>query len=118
MGILMNVLCQVGLTNLIAKFLIQDLPIDRDATIVVGRGFLYTIGGIVNTPERLFTTFDGICYQTFRAARSYYLRTAESDSEDKEEYEIKRNKFGAPMYGPKPAAYLNCNYPAKRLLAL
>ncbi|GJT15086.1 hypothetical protein Tco_0873792 [Tanacetum coccineum] len=34
--------------------------------------------------------------------------TAESDSDDEEEYVIKRNKFGAPIYGPKPAPYLNC----------
>nr|GEZ12773.1 putative reverse transcriptase domain-containing protein [Tanacetum cinerariifolium] len=32
--------------------------------------------------------------------------------------EIKRNKFGAPIYGPKPAQYLNCNDPANRSLAL
>ncbi|GJW98955.1 hypothetical protein Tco_0180763 [Tanacetum coccineum] len=46
MGILTNVLCQVGVTTLIAKFLILDIPIDRDAPIVVGRGFPRTIGGI------------------------------------------------------------------------
>nr|GEY74093.1 hypothetical protein [Tanacetum cinerariifolium] len=55
---------KVGATTLIAKFLILDIPTDLDAPIVVGRGFLYTIGGIVNTPERLFLTFDGICHQT------------------------------------------------------
>ncbi|GKA37751.1 retrovirus-related pol polyprotein from transposon TNT 1-94 [Tanacetum coccineum] len=86
MGILMNVLCQVGVTTIIAKFMILYIPIDRDAPIVVGRGFLYIIGCIVNTPERLFSTFDGICHQTFRAARSDVLRTAESDSDDEEEY--------------------------------
>ncbi|GJR93526.1 retrotransposon ORF1 [Tanacetum coccineum] len=46
MGILTNVLCQVGVTTLIAKFLILEIPIDRDAPIIVGRGFLHTIGGI------------------------------------------------------------------------
>ncbi|GJX08683.1 hypothetical protein Tco_0196615 [Tanacetum coccineum] len=45
------------------------------------------------------------------------LRTAESDSDDEKEYEIKRNKFGAPIYGPKPATYLNCNDPGERSLA-
>ncbi|GKF26781.1 hypothetical protein Tco_0082675 [Tanacetum coccineum] len=68
--------------------------------------------------NRLFSSFDGFFHQTFRAARSNVLRTAESDSDDEEEYEIKRNKFGAPIYGPKPAAYLNCNDPAERSLAL
>ncbi|GKE38111.1 hypothetical protein Tco_1461516 [Tanacetum coccineum] len=89
MGILSNVLCQVGVTTVIAKFMFLDIPIDRDAPIVVGRGFLSTIGGIVNTPERLFSTFDGFCHQTFRVARSNVLRTAESDSDNEEEYEIK-----------------------------
>ncbi|GJY68612.1 retrovirus-related pol polyprotein from transposon TNT 1-94 [Tanacetum coccineum] len=118
MGILTNVLCQVGVTTLIDKFLILDIPIDRDVPIVVGRGFLRTIGGIVNTPERLFSTFDGFCHQTFRAARSNVMRNAESDSDDEEEYQIQRNKFGAPIYAPKPAPYINCNDPAERSLAI
>ncbi|GJU58899.1 hypothetical protein Tco_1236665 [Tanacetum coccineum] len=96
---------KVGVTTLIAKFLILDIPIDRDSLIVVGRGFMRTIGGIVNTPERLFSTFDGFCHQTFHAARSDVMRNAESDSDDEEDYQIKRNKFGAPIYGPKPALW-------------
>ncbi|GJW31509.1 hypothetical protein Tco_0051541 [Tanacetum coccineum] len=79
---------KVGVTTLIAKFLILDIPIERDAPIVVGRGFLRMIGGIVNTPERLFSTFDGFCHQTFRAARS------------------------------NPAPYLNCNDPDEQPLAI
>nr|GEY39852.1 hypothetical protein [Tanacetum cinerariifolium] len=70
MRILTNILCQVRVTTLIAKFLILDILIDRDSPIVVIWGFLRTIGGIVNTPERFFSTFDGFCHQTFRAARS------------------------------------------------
>ncbi|GJR46829.1 hypothetical protein Tco_1314932 [Tanacetum coccineum] len=97
MGILTNVLFQVGVTTIIAKFLILDIPIDRDALIVVGRGFIYTIGDIVNTPERFFSAFDGICHQTFYAVRSDVLWTAKSDRDDEEEHEIKRNKFGAPF---------------------
>ncbi|GJV46169.1 hypothetical protein Tco_1430705 [Tanacetum coccineum] len=109
---------KVGVTTLITKFLILYIPIDRDAPIVVGREFLSTIGGIVNTPERLFSSFDGFCHQTFRAARSDVLKNAKSDSDNEEDYEIKRNKFGAPIYGPKHAPYLNCNDPAERSLAL
>nr|GEX61231.1 hypothetical protein [Tanacetum cinerariifolium]GEX82699.1 hypothetical protein [Tanacetum cinerariifolium] len=56
---LSNVLCQVRVTTIIAKFLILDIPIDRYAPIVVGRGFLYTM--------------------------------AKSDSDDEEEYMIKRS---------------------------
>ncbi|GJV78575.1 hypothetical protein Tco_1514445 [Tanacetum coccineum] len=52
------------------------------------------------------------------ATRSDVLRTTESDSDDEEEYEIKRNKFGALIYGLKPAPYLNCNDPVDRSLAL
>ncbi|GJX99216.1 reverse transcriptase domain-containing protein [Tanacetum coccineum] len=118
MRILTNVLCQVGVTTLIAKFLILDILIDRDSPIVVGQGFLHTIGGIVNTPKRLFSTFDGFCHQTFRAARSDVMRNVESDSDDEEDYQIRRNKFGAPIYVPKPAPYLNCNDPYERSLAI
>ncbi|GJW16149.1 ribonuclease H-like domain-containing protein [Tanacetum coccineum] len=110
-GKLSNVLCQVGVTTIIVKFLILDIPIDRDAPIVVGRGFLYTMGSILNTPERLFSAFDGVCHQTFRAVRFDVLRTTESDSDDEEEYVIKINRFGAPIYGPKPVPYLNYSNP-------
>nr|GEU53383.1 hypothetical protein [Tanacetum cinerariifolium] len=85
---------------------------------VLYQGFLRTIGRIVNTPERLFLTFDGFCHQTFHAARSDIMRNTESDSDDEKDYQIKRNKFGAPIYGPKPAPYLNCNNPDERSLAL
>ncbi|GJZ08020.1 hypothetical protein Tco_0542303 [Tanacetum coccineum] len=86
--------------------------------VLFGRGFLHIIGGIVNTPERLFLTFDGFCHQTFRVARFDVLRIAKSDSDDEEEYEIKRNKFGAPIYGPKPAPYLNCTNLTEQSIAL
>nr|GEV17557.1 hypothetical protein [Tanacetum cinerariifolium] len=118
MGMLNNVFCQVGVTTIISKFLILDIPIDRHALIVVGRGFLYTIGSILNIIEKLFSTFDGICHQTFRAARFDVLRTAKSDSDNEEEYQIKRNKFGALIYGPKPEPYLNCKDLADRSLAI
>ncbi|GKA83825.1 hypothetical protein Tco_0805420 [Tanacetum coccineum] len=92
MGKLSNVLCQVGVTIIIAKFLILDIPIDRDAPIVVGWGFL--------------------------PARFDVLRTTESDSNDEEEYVIKRNKFGVPIYGLRPASYLNCANPKDRSSAI
>nr|GFC60494.1 hypothetical protein [Tanacetum cinerariifolium] len=83
MGILKDVLCHVGVTTIIAKFLILDMPIERDTPIIVGRGFLYTCGSILNTIEKITSTFDGICHQTFRAAKTS-LDTAESDSDDGE----------------------------------
>ncbi|GKC75247.1 gag protease polyprotein [Tanacetum coccineum] len=92
MGKLSNVLCQVGVTTIIAKFIILDIPIDRDAPIVGGRGFL-------------LVRFD-------------VLRISESDTDDEEEYVIKRNKFGAPIYGPRPTPYLNCANPEDRSSAI
>ncbi|GJU88731.1 hypothetical protein Tco_1301154 [Tanacetum coccineum] len=116
-GLLSDVLCQVGVTTIIAKFLILDMPIDKDTLILVGRGFLCTCGRILNTINKITSTFDGICHQTFRAAKTS-LDTTESDSDDEEEYAIQRNKFGAPIYEPKPARYLNCNDPLDQSLAL
>ncbi|GKC16325.1 hypothetical protein Tco_1013107 [Tanacetum coccineum] len=39
--VLKDVLCQVGVTTIIVKLIILDMPIDRDAPILVGRGLLY-----------------------------------------------------------------------------
>ncbi|GKB69641.1 hypothetical protein Tco_0931053 [Tanacetum coccineum] len=117
MRLLKDVLCQVGVTTIIAKFLILDMPIERDTPIIVEGGFVYTCGSILNTIERITSTFDEICHQTFRAAKTS-LDTAKSDSDDEEEYVVQINKFGALIYGPKPAQYLNCNDPMDRSLAL
>ncbi|GKD57341.1 hypothetical protein Tco_1290728 [Tanacetum coccineum] len=81
------------------------------------RGFMHTCGGIVNTIENITSTFDGICHQTFRAAKTS-LGTAKSGSDDEDGYEFQRNKFGAPIYRPKPPRYLNCSNPLDRSLAL
>ncbi|GJZ72217.1 hypothetical protein Tco_0636068 [Tanacetum coccineum] len=105
-GVLKDVMCQVGVTTIIAKFLILDMPIDRDAPILVGRGFLYTCGSILNTRDRITSTFDRVCHQTFCTAKTS-LNTEESDSDDEEYDGIQRNSFGAPMFRPKPAKYLN-----------
>nr|GFA90042.1 hypothetical protein [Tanacetum cinerariifolium] len=45
-------------------------------------------------------------------------KTAESDSDDEEESEIKRNQFAAPIYGLKPAPYLNGTNPTSLSLAI
>ncbi|GJR43742.1 hypothetical protein Tco_1311845 [Tanacetum coccineum] len=82
----------VGVTTIIAKCLILDMPIDRDTPILAGRRFLYTCGGILNTRDRITSTFDGICHQTFRVAKTS-LNTEESDSDDEEDYGIQRNSF-------------------------
>nr|GEV21062.1 hypothetical protein [Tanacetum cinerariifolium] len=88
MRMLTNVLCQVGVTTLIAKFLILDIPIDHDALIVVGRGFLSTIGGI-----KVTVTMKKI------------IKSREISLE-------------APIYGSQPASYLNCNDPTEQSLAV
>nr|GEX92063.1 hypothetical protein [Tanacetum cinerariifolium] len=65
-------------------------------------GFLYTFGSILNTRDRITSTFDVVCHQTFREAKTS-PNTEESDNDDEEDYGIQRYRFGAPMYGPKPA---------------
>nr|GEV08665.1 hypothetical protein [Tanacetum cinerariifolium] len=108
-----------------AKFIINPeeddvkpgVVLERDTPILVGRGFLYTCGSILNTIERITSTFDGIFHQTFCATKKS-LDPAKSDSNDEEEYTIQRTNFGAPMYGPKPTKYLNYHDPLDRSIAL
>ncbi|GJS86862.1 DNA-directed DNA polymerase [Tanacetum coccineum] len=112
---LVNVLCQVGFTTLYAQFLILKIPIDRDTPIMVGHRFLDTIGSNIDIPNRILTTFDGVTRQTFRAARSEKIRTAKSDLDDEEDYVIKRNDMGTPIYNSKPIGYQNNTNPAKNM---
>ncbi|GKF23452.1 putative reverse transcriptase domain-containing protein, partial [Tanacetum coccineum] len=114
-GRLVNVLCQVGFTTLSAKFLILEIHVDRDAPIVVGRGFLDTIRGNIDIPNRIFTTFDGLTCQTFRAAKSQKIRIAKSDSDDEEDYVIKRNEMGIPIHNSRPIGYENNTNPAENM---
>ncbi|GKB54217.1 hypothetical protein Tco_0904970 [Tanacetum coccineum] len=88
---------------------------DRDAPIMVGRGFLDTIGGNIDIPNRILTTFDGLTRQTFRAARSEKIRIAESDSDDEEDYVIKRNDMGTPIHNSRPIGYQNNTNPAENI---
>ncbi|GJX99163.1 hypothetical protein Tco_0356182 [Tanacetum coccineum] len=75
---------EVSVITIIAKFLILYMPINRDTPILVGRGFLHTYGNILNTIDKITSTFDGICHQTFHAAKTS-LDTGESDSDDEED---------------------------------
>ncbi|GKE11865.1 hypothetical protein Tco_1415416, partial [Tanacetum coccineum] len=56
---------------------------------------------------------DGACHQTFHAAKTEKIRIAESDNDDEEEYVIKRNSFGTPIYNLKPATYPRGNHQAR-----
>ncbi|GJS43636.1 agenet domain-containing protein [Tanacetum coccineum] len=46
------------------------------------------------------------------------LDTTESDSDDEEDYTIKRNKFGAPIYDSKPAYPFDCSNKTEQALEL
>ncbi|GKC94311.1 hypothetical protein Tco_1159753 [Tanacetum coccineum] len=63
----------------------------------------------------LFTTFDGCTRQTFRAAKSEKIRIAESDSDDEEDYVIKRNDMGIPIHNSRPIEYQNNINPAENM---
>ncbi|GJZ75127.1 hypothetical protein Tco_0639592 [Tanacetum coccineum] len=95
----------------------SDMPVDKEVPILVGRGFLYTRSSILDTIERTTSTFDGICHQKFYAAKTH-VNTEESDSDNDEDYCIKRNSLGAPIYGPESSKYLNCSDLMNHALAL
>ncbi|GJX79990.1 hypothetical protein Tco_0328139 [Tanacetum coccineum] len=81
----------------------------------------YRKGSLLNDPlERIFLeTLKESVTKPNRAARfPTFQRTDESDSDDEEEYVIKINKFGAPIYGPRPTPYLNCVNPKDRSSAI
>ncbi|GJW35805.1 agenet domain-containing protein [Tanacetum coccineum] len=63
MGMLKDVLCQVGVTTVLARFLILDMLVDHTVPIIIGRSFLHTCGGIINTLKGTTSTFDGVCHQ-------------------------------------------------------
>ncbi|GJW35362.1 retrotransposon ORF1 [Tanacetum coccineum] len=90
MGRLLDVLCQVGVTTILAIFMLLDVPMDRDVPLIVKRSFLHTLKNV----------------------------HAESDSDDDEEYCLKRDDMGKPIYGPNRAKYLSSDDPMDRALAL
>ncbi|GKD85840.1 hypothetical protein Tco_1356994, partial [Tanacetum coccineum] len=83
MGRLLDVLCQVGVTTILANFMLLDIPVDRDVPIIVGRSFLYTCRAIMNTIKKKMTTFDGHVHQQFNMAKVRNVHE-ESDSDDEE----------------------------------
>nr|GEW74050.1 hypothetical protein [Tanacetum cinerariifolium] len=116
MRILKDVICQVGVTTILARFLILDILVDKDVPIVIGRSFLYSYGGIINTIKGTTLTFNSVCHQKIYVAA--VRNNHEESDEDKEEYIVKRDRNGKPIYGSKFAKYLNCDDPIDRALAL
>nr|GEY67284.1 hypothetical protein [Tanacetum cinerariifolium] len=53
--------------------------------------------------------------QTLRAARSEKIRIAESDSDDEEDYVIKRKDMGTPIHHSRPIGYQNNTNPAENM---
>nr|GEY77298.1 hypothetical protein [Tanacetum cinerariifolium] len=106
-GRLLNVLYQVGVTTILANFMLLDVPVDRDVTMIAGRSFLYICGAIMNTIKGKMSTFDGFVHQQFNVAKVRNVH-AESDSDDDEDYCLKRDDSGKPFYGP--------NYAKKRVV--
>ncbi|GKB98911.1 hypothetical protein Tco_0985048 [Tanacetum coccineum] len=91
-GRLLDVLCEVGVTTILANFMLLDVPVDRDVPIIVGRNFMYTLDKVRNVHVK-------------------------SDSDD-EDYCLKRDDLRKPFYGPNRPKYLNCEDPMNRALAL
>nr|GEV05424.1 hypothetical protein [Tanacetum cinerariifolium] len=109
MRILKDVICQVGVTTILARFLILDILVDKDMPIVMGRSFLYSYGGIINTIKCTTLTFNSVCHQKIYVAA--VRNNHEESDEDKKEYIVKRDRNGKPIYGPKFAKYLNFDDP-------
>ncbi|GKD03135.1 reverse transcriptase domain-containing protein [Tanacetum coccineum] len=117
MGMLKDILRQVGVITVIARFLILDMPVDRTVPIIIGRSFLHTCGGIINTLKGTTSTSDGVCHQKFYVAE-IQNNGEESDSDDEEEYYLKRDEMGRPLYGPNLISYFDRNDPMERALAI
>ncbi|GKC00828.1 hypothetical protein Tco_0986964 [Tanacetum coccineum] len=92
MGCLLNVLCQVGVTIVLANFILLDIPVYRDVPIIVRRSFMYTCGDIMNTFKGKMITFDGFMHQQLRMVKVRNVHE-ESDSDDEEEYSLKMDYF-------------------------
>ncbi|GJV27261.1 hypothetical protein Tco_1383709 [Tanacetum coccineum] len=107
----------ISVTTILAKFLLLDIPIDRDVPIVVGRSFLHTCRVIMNTIKGTTSTFDGIVHKKIYVTN---VRNSheESDSDDEKEYCLKMDGMGKPFYGPKHDQYLSCDDPIDPVLAL
>ncbi|GJV46495.1 hypothetical protein Tco_1431031 [Tanacetum coccineum] len=116
LGRLVNVLRQVGVTIVLENFMLLDVPVDRDVPIIVRRSFMYTCGATMNMLKGKMATFDGFVHQQFGMAKVRNVHE-ESDSDDKEEYSIKRDDFGRPFYGPHRPQYLDSEDRMDRALA-
>ncbi|GJR40220.1 putative reverse transcriptase domain-containing protein [Tanacetum coccineum] len=115
-GRLLDVLCEVGVTTILANFMLLDVPVERDVPIIVGRNFMYTCGAIMNTIKEKMSTFDGFVHQKFKVdkVRNVHVK---SDSDD-EDYCLRRDGSRKPFYGPNRPKYLNCEDSMNRALAL
>nr|GEU49112.1 hypothetical protein [Tanacetum cinerariifolium] len=87
--------------------------------IVALRGEIYFMKFIINPEEDDIEpgVILGRSFMRLTKAQTS-VNIVESDSDNEEKYIIKRNSFGASIYGPKSLKYLNCNDLIDRVLAL
>ncbi|GJW91201.1 retrotransposon ORF1 [Tanacetum coccineum] len=112
MGMIKDVLCQVGITTVLARFLVLDMPVDRTVSIIVERSLLHTCGGIINTLKGTTLTFDRVFHQKFYVAE-IQNDGEESHDDDDVEYYLKRDEMGRPFYGPNLISYFDKHDPMK-----
>ncbi|GJR56804.1 MDIS1-interacting receptor like kinase 2-like protein [Tanacetum coccineum] len=115
-GRLLDVLCQVRVTTILANFMQLDVPVDQDVPIIVGRSFMYTCGAIMNTIKGKMSAFDVFVHQQFKMVKVRNVHM-ESDSDDDEDYCLKIDDSGKLFYGPNLPKYLECEDPMDRALA-
>ncbi|GJY74445.1 hypothetical protein Tco_0478876, partial [Tanacetum coccineum] len=82
---------------------------DRNITMIN-----YTEAEVTGRLE-LFTTFVEHTRLTSRAAKSEKIKITESDSDDEEDYVIKRNDMGTPIHNSRPLGYQNNTNPAENM---
>ncbi|GJZ82007.1 agenet domain-containing protein [Tanacetum coccineum] len=116
-GMLKDVLCQLGVIMVLARFLILEMSVDRTIPIIIGRSFLHTRVGIINTLKGTTLTFNGVCHQKFYVAE-IQNNGEESDSDDEEEYYLKRDEMVRTFYGPNLISYFDRNDPMECALAI
>ncbi|GKA73749.1 DNA-directed DNA polymerase [Tanacetum coccineum] len=122
MGEVRNVRIQIGYQAYLVDFLVLDILVDKELSLLLGRPFLRTCGEIIDMGRGTMTIDDGVIRHTYfpkPRAKSYLENFEVDENEDWLGcFKVGRDEDGNPKYGPVAPSFLDIEDEMERALAM
>ncbi|GKC95316.1 chlorophyll A/B binding protein of LHCII type 1-like protein, partial [Tanacetum coccineum] len=122
LGEVKNVRIQIGYQAYLVDFLILDILVDKELTLLLGRPFWRTCGAVIDMGHGTLCIDDGVIHHTYfpkLRAKAYLDNFAQEEEDDWLScFEVGRDEDVNPKYGPVVPSFLDIKDDMERALAM